>query len=196
MPAIPSFTGSTPPERGIFEIGHIHAARSLRRTLRQTRYHATLNRDLAAVIAGCADRPETWINPTLTRLYLNLHARGHCHSVELWDGHDLIGGLFGVTLGSAFFGETMFSRRRDASKLVLLWLDDHLLRSGFTLFDTQYLTPHLASMGGQEISRDDYRRRLRRALHQHAAFGILPLPDAATLSARLQLRSQPTTQMS
>lgn len=185
-----------PPARGIFPVGGVHASRSLLRTLRQTRFRVTTNLDLSAVIQGCSDRAETWLNEPLTALYLRLHETGHCHSVELWEDETLVGGLFGVTLGSAFFGETMFSRRPNASKLALLWLDDHLLRSGFELFDTQYLTPHLASMGGQQVSRHEYRRRLRKAIAHEAQFGELPFPDAAELLQRLQRRSQPTTQIS
>ncbi len=170
-----------PTERGVLPIGAVHASRSLRRALRHCTWGVTLNRDFPAVIAGCADRAETWINAPLTELYSELRRRGHAHSIELWDGTDLVGGVFGVTLGAAFFGESMFSRAENASKLALLWLSSHLQRCGFKLFDTQYPTKHLTSMGGQAISRAEYRRRLERALALPADFMAHPPPDAAQL---------------
>lgn len=170
-----------PTERGVLPIGQLHASRSLRRALRRCPWDVTLNRDFPGVIAGCAARPETWINAPLTNLYKDLFRRDHAHSIELWDGLDLVGGVFGVTLGAAFFGESMFSRAPNASKLALLWLSSHLRRCGFTLFDTQYPTAHLTSMGGQTISRNEYRRRLDRALLKAADFRAHPLPDAAQL---------------
>lgn len=174
-----------PSERGVLPIGQIHASHNLRRVLRRCTWEVVLNRDLPGVIAGCANRPETWINAPLTDLYHELHRRGHAHSIELWDGTDLVGGVFGVTLGAAFFGESMFSRAENASKLALVWLSSHLKRCGFTLFDTQYTTAHLTSMGGHAISRAEYRRQLEQALSQHADFMAHPLPSAAQLSQEI-----------
>lgn len=159
-----------PTERGVLPVGGVHASRSLRRVLRRSTWQVTVNRDFTAVIEGCADRRETWINAPLTNLYKELQRRGHAHSIEIWDGSELVGGVFGVTLGAAFFGESMFSRVPNASKLALLWLSYHLQHCGFTLFDTQYPTAHLASMGGQTISRAEYRRRLMLALSHEADF--------------------------
>jgi leucyl/phenylalanyl-tRNA--protein transferase len=131
------------------------------------------------VVAGCADRPETWINPTLAVLYADLHRRGAAHSLEVWRDGALVGGVFGVASGAAFFGESMFSRATDASKIALAWLVDRLRAGGFALFDTQFLTPHLASLGAIEIPRADYHRRLDAALAGSAAFdppGYAPSP--------------------
>ena len=133
----------------------------------------------AQVVACCADRPETWINATIFQLYKALHARGQAHSVEVWDDAELVGGVYGVTLGAAFFGESMFSTRTDASKLALAYLVDRLRVGGFCMFDVQFLTDHLASLGAVEISRAEYRKRLRVALQDSADFhaqGPVPTP--------------------
>lgn len=166
-----------PPFRGILPIGRVHASRSLRRSLRRESWSASINQDFSAVLAGCAHRDETWINPPLIRLYHQLHQMGHAHSLEVWKEGALAGGVFGLTIAGAFFGESMFSRQSNGSKLALLWLSDHLKRCGFALCDTQFLTPHLASMGGQEITRDDYRQRLAYSL------GLSPAPFSADLPA-------------
>ncbi|MCO0612163.1 leucyl/phenylalanyl-tRNA--protein transferase [Lutimaribacter sp. EGI FJ00015] len=159
-----------PRRRGIMPLDGFKAARSLRRAVRRKDYQVSLNRDFAGVVDGCADREETWISDRIRTLYLSLFDLGHAHSLELWDasGQRLIGGVYGVTLGRAFFGESMFSRRRDASKIALLYLVDHLRRCGFALFDTQFLTAHLASLGGVEITRAEYRARLAEALEGDA----------------------------
>ncbi|SDD21075.1 leucyl/phenylalanyl-tRNA--protein transferase [Paracoccus isoporae] len=177
-----------PAERGILPVGGVHMSRSMRRALRQSGWSATLNRDFAGVIAGCAAREETWINDTLFALYLELHEMGHAHSLEMRDeGGALIGGVFGLTLGGAFFGESMFSARRNASKAALLWLSAHLDGCGFTLFDTQYPTDHLQSMGGQTMPRHAYRRALARAIRLEVAIDSRPLPDRqAVLQASTQ----------
>ena len=129
------------------------------------------------VMAGCADREETWINDEIRQLYRALFDRGAAHSIEVWEGDALVGGVYGVTLGAAYCGESMFSRRADASKVALAWLVDHLNRCGFTLFDTQFLTPHLASLGGQEITRAAYHRLLAGALEKEADFNAVALPE-------------------
>lgn len=167
-----------PRLRGVIGLDHFHISRSLRRAILRGDYSVTLDRAFAAVVDGCADRAETWINAELRDSYLDLHRLGHAHSIEVWDtGGDLIGGVYGVTLGAAFFGESMFSRRTDASKIALAWLVCHLRRCGFMLFDTQFLTRHLASLGAVEIPRAAYRKRLKAALEAQADFGATPLPD-------------------
>ncbi len=140
------------------------------------------------MVRGCAAREETWINATILSLYEALHARGDAHSLEVWDGEELVGGVYGVTLGAAFFGESMFSRRTDASKIALAWLVDRLRAGGFTLFDTQFLTPHLASLGAIEISRAQYHRMLAEALMREARFD--PPGYAPTAYSVSQRRSQ------
>lgn len=159
-----------PRRRGIFPLEGFHISSSLAAHIRRGNYRITTDTDFAGVLAGCADRPETWINAEITALYLALHHMGHAHSLEVWSGDDLIGGVYGVTLGAAFFGESMFSRRTNASKTALAYLV-HRLRAGeFTLFDTQFLTPHLASLGAVEITRAQYQLRLADALRQQATF--------------------------
>ena len=160
-----------PRHRAIIPLDAFHMSRSLRRTLRSGRFQVTRDRDFAGVIAGCADRPETWINGEIERAMLALHASGHAHSVEVWDsdGGALVGGIYGVRLGRAFFGESMFSRRTDASKVALAWLVARLKVGGFTLLDCQFMTDHLASLGAVSVSRADYVALLSAALGGGAA---------------------------
>ena len=132
--------------------------------------------DIMGVIEGCADRAETWISDKIAGLYEELHDAGFAHSVEVRDETGLIGGVYGVALGGAFFGESMFSRRTDASKIALAWLVAHLGNGGFRLFDTQFLTSHLASLGGIEVSRAEYRSLLAEALAYPADFTTPALP--------------------
>ena len=153
-----------PQRRGVFPLDGFHVSRSLARRIRRGGYEARLDGDFAAVLAGCADRSPTWINRDLTACYLELHARGMAHSLEIRDAEGLAGGVFGITIGAAFFGESMFSRRTDASKLALAHLVHRLRVGGFVLFDTQFLTAHLQSLGAVEIARTDYRAQLARAL--------------------------------
>ncbi|TNF57473.1 MAG: leucyl/phenylalanyl-tRNA--protein transferase [Rhodobacteraceae bacterium] len=159
-----------PKRRGVMPLEGFHISRSLRRSLRSTGYRIAINEDFQAVVDGCADRSETWINAEIRRLYLDLHRMGRAHSLEVWTDGELAGGVYGVALGAAFFGESMFSRRRDASKIALAHLVDRLRRGGFTLFDTQFLTAHLASLGGIEISRALYQTQLAHALDRRADF--------------------------
>ncbi|MBK1634599.1 leucyl/phenylalanyl-tRNA--protein transferase [Rhodovulum adriaticum] len=174
-----------PRLRGILPLDGFHISRSLRHTLRRAPFTIRTDTDFAGVVRGCADREETWINATIFDLYAALHAMGHAHSLEVWEGDTLVGGVYGVALGGAFFGESMFSRRTDASKVALAYLVDRLRQGGFTLFDTQFLTDHLASLGGIEISRDDYRARLAAALKVRAGFHWAgPLPSPETLLQR------------
>lgn len=157
-----------PLRRGIFPLDGFHLSRSLARRIRRGEYHVSFDHDFAGVLQGCADRAETWINPEISDSYQALHRLGHAHSVEVWQGSTLAGGVYGVVLGAAFFGESMFSRRTDASKIALAYLIDRLRLTGFQLFDTQFLTAHLASLGAVEITRAEYRRRLEKALNGSA----------------------------
>jgi leucyl/phenylalanyl-tRNA---protein transferase len=159
-----------PRRRGIMPLDGFHTSRTLRRRILRCGWDVRVDTDFAGVLAGCADRPETWINGPIFALYRALYDAGHAHSLELWEGDTLVGGVYGVTLGQAFFGESMFSRRTDASKVALAYLVHRLHAGGFTLFDTQFLTPHLASLGGLEITRGEYRRRLSLALQGAADF--------------------------
>ena len=170
-----------PRKRGIFPLNSFHISRSLSRHIRQSKYTIRTNSDFSGVVQGCADREETWINPEIFRLYTDLHDLGFAHSLEVWDGNSLIGGVYGVAIGAAFFGESMFSRRTNASKTALAYLIHRLNAGGFTLFDTQFLTPHLASLGAVEIPRAEYRRRLENALATTANFtpdGYCPSPES------------------
>jgi len=159
-----------PRKRGLLPLDKFHISRSLHRRLRAWGCTVRTDCDFAGVLDGCADRPETWISARIRALYLDLHTMGHAHSLEIWDGPDLVGGTYGVVLGSAFFGESMFSRRTDASKIALAYLVHRLRAGGFTLFDTQFLTPHLASLGGIEVSRSAYHRLLQPAMESNATF--------------------------
>lgn len=166
-----------PIARGIFPLDGFHISKSLRRTILKTPFEMRFNTDFAGVVAGCAEREETWINETIFDLYMQLHAAGYAVSQEVWDGDVLVGGVYGVVLGSAFFGESMFSRRTDASKLALVYLIDRLRQTGFTLFDTQFITPHLASLGAIEIPRKQYLERLKVAISHSANIHVLPHPQ-------------------
>jgi len=177
-----------PRRRGVFPLDGFRISRSLARAIRRMDYRITVNRDFAGVVDACADRPETWINAEIARLYHDLHEMGHAHSLEVTADGKLIGGVYGVAYGAAFFGESMFSRRRDGSKIALAWLVHRLNAAGFTLFDTQFLTPHLASLGAIEISRAAYHAQLREAVRKEADFAAPPVPrDAQEI---LQRRSQ------
>lgn len=175
-----------PQRRGVFPLENFHISRSLARHILRCGWDIRIDTDFAGVVAGCAGRPETWINAEITDLYLALNRAGFAHSLEVWDGADLIGGVYGVTLGAAFFGESMFSRRTNASKTALAWLVHRLRAGGFQLFDTQFLTPHLASLGAVEISRAVYHRRLEKAVQAQASFtpaGYQPLPSSVAAGA-------------
>lgn len=177
-----------PKRRGIMPLDGFHISRSLARRMRQGGYSVSIDRDFAGVVDGCADRAETWINDEIRSLYLTLHRLGRAHSLEVWEGPEaggeLIGGVYGVVLGAAYFGESMFSRRTDASKIALAYLVDRLRLGGFRLFDTQFLTSHLASLGGVEIPRAAYQRMLREAIDQDADFTAAPIPSAQDVIQR------------
>ena len=157
-----------PKKRGILPLDQFHLSRSLAKTVRSDRYTVTVNKAFSEVVAHCAEatarRPDTWINPEIEAAYAELHRRGYAHSVEAWQNGELVGGLYGVRLGAAFFGESMFSRARDASKVALAHLVARLRVGGFKLLDCQFLTEHLASLGTIEIGRDAYVALLDKAL--------------------------------
>lgn len=157
-----------PKQRGILPLDRFHLSRSLARTLRRESFALTANADFPAVLRCCAeatpDRPGTWINRQIEQAYIGLHRTGHAHSLECWHEGRLVGGLYGVVLGGAFFGESMFSRMTDASKVALAHLVARLRIGGFRLLDCQFITPHLASLGAIEIERDDYVALLDAAL--------------------------------
>lgn len=174
-----------PRLRGVIPLDGYHISRSTAKTIRSGRFTITYDFDFTGVVEGCAERDETWINDILTSLYTQLHAAGRAHSIEVWRGNALVGGVFGITLGGAFFGESMFSRERDASKVALAYLVDRLAVGGFSLFDTQFITPHLASLGALEIPRAQYRRYLSDALSLDASFDRQgAVPDAYSLLQR------------
>lgn len=165
-----------PRRRGVIPLDGFRISRSLARRLRRDDYTVTVNAAFVGVLDACADRAETWINAPIRQTCLDLHARGEAHSLEVWQDGALSGGVYGLSLGRAFCGESMFSRRTDASKVALAWLVDRLNRAGFTLFDVQFLTSHLASLGAKEISRQNYRSQLKNALQGDADFMAATLP--------------------
>ena len=164
-----------PRRRGTLPLNGFRLSRSLAKHMRKTPHSVRLNLDFAAVVDACADRDETWINAEIRALYIALHQMGHAHSLEIWQDETLIGGVYGVVLGGAFFGESMFSRQINGSKMALVYLVDHLRQTGFSLFDTQFLTDHLASLGAIEISRAEYHLKLEIALEQSADITARPL---------------------
>jgi leucyl/phenylalanyl-tRNA---protein transferase len=171
-----------PRRRGILPLDAVHVARRLRRAVRQQIFEIRCDSAFEDVIRACAEpsekRPNTWINDEIVRLYAALFARGAAHSVECWRDGKLVGGLYGVSLGAAFFGESMFSRESEASKVALVHLVARLRLGGFRLLDTQFLTPHLARFGAIEITRRHYHRLLAEALTYRAVFPSA-LPDGA-----------------
>lgn len=181
-----------PPLRGVLDLDRFHLPRRLARTVRAERFRITVNRAFDAVIRACAqpreNRPRTWINDEIIALYCGLHRINHAHSIECWQGEELVGGLYGVSLQAAFFGESMFSSRRDASKVALAHLVARLKTGRFKLLDTQFLTPHLRQFGAMELPRAAYHRRLRAALAANAEFQGLPaeLSGASVLQSITQ----------
>lgn len=159
-----------PDPRAIIPLDTFHVPRSLARTIRRGRHEVRIDTDFAAVMEACAEREETWISDQIIRAYTQLYRLGLAHSVETWQEGELTGGLYGVSLGGAFFGESMFSRRTDASKVALVALVEQLRARGYQLLDTQYITSHLARFGTVEISRAAYLRRLRAALQVDCTF--------------------------
>jgi leucyl/phenylalanyl-tRNA---protein transferase len=180
-----------PEMRGVIPLDGFRISSRLKRTVRSDTFIVTANRAFKAVIAGCAapqaGRDETWINKRIRDLYLGLHETGHCHSVEVWQEDQLVGGLYGVSLGRAFFGESMFHCVRDASKVALVHLVARLIAGGFELLDTQYVTDHLRSFGAVEIPRRRYSALLDKAIKGEADFAQLPVDRAIGGAQALQI---------
>jgi leucyl/phenylalanyl-tRNA---protein transferase len=194
-----------PRRRGLLPLDAFHEPRSLRKVVRSGRFEIRASTAFESVIRACAEprpeRPRTWLNDELIALYCALHRRGHAHSVECFGGDRLVGGLYGVSLGAAFFGESMFTHERDASKVALVALVARLRAGGYRLLDTQFITDHLRQFGAIEISRESYRRRLRAALEAEATFYsdsgpvVSASPWAAFAGSSIG-STQSTTQMS
>jgi len=168
-----------PQQRGILLLDQVHVPRRLARTIRQGVYDVRIDTNFEAVIEGCATpnpgRRTTWINRKIRGLYRELFDTGYCHTVETWQGKNLVGGLYGVALGGAFFGESMFSTARDASKVALIYLCARLIHGGFSLLDTQFVTEHLKQFGTMEIDRAEFHKQLERSLAHEADFLGLPV---------------------
>jgi leucyl/phenylalanyl-tRNA--protein transferase len=153
-----------PDPRAILPLDKFHVSRSLRKVLKENLFSVTHTQDFNQVISGCAARAETWISSEFIRAYEELHLMGHAHSVEVWSGDQLVGGVYGVQIGGAFFAESMFSKKDNASKVALYDLTSHLRKNGFLLLEIQFLTPHLTSLGAIEIPDSDYMTILKNAL--------------------------------
>ena len=167
----------SPQLRGIIPLDNFHISTSLRKTLKTHPYSVKVDTDFAATVEGCAtagtDRDSTWINPAIRKLYGALFDRGFVHTVEVWDGAEIVGGLYGVSIGAAFFGESMFHRRTDCSKIAMAHLLRRLKAGNYRLLDTQFITDHLRTFGGIEIPREDYELRLADALGHEADWGAI-----------------------
>ena len=155
----------SPDPRGVLPINDYHVPRTARAELKRNGFVVHMNRAFGQVVRACAARRETWITREIISSYELLHKMGYAHSIEAWNGDELAGGRYGVSIGGAFFGESMFSAESGGSKAALIWLMDHLRERGFLLHDTQWTTPHLAMFGGKEIPREEYLRLLERAVH-------------------------------
>jgi leucyl/phenylalanyl-tRNA--protein transferase len=176
----PSIHWVEPRFRGIIPFEALHLSKSLTKTLRSNRFEIRVDHDFDGVISGCATRPGgTWINQRIKLLYGQLFERGLVHTVEVYQDRKLVGGIYGVSIGAAFFGESMFHRVTDASKVALAHLVARLIYGQYELLDTQFLTPHLATLGGIEIPRDDYQTRLTKAIVERADFTALDPQDHA-----------------
>ena len=184
-----------PELRGILPLDGFHLPKRLLRTVLSGPYEVTSNRAFAPVIAGCAaaapGREDTWINTDIERLFYELHRQGHAHSIETWHEGRLVGGLYGVSLGGVFFGESMFSTARDASKVALVHLVARMRLGGYSLLDTQFVTSHLAQFGTIEVPRDTYKALLASAVQASASSPAAP--EAATLAAEIRLLHRPET---
>ena len=193
-----------PRRRGVLPLHQFHQPKSLRKAIRRGQFEIRIDSDFAQVIEACAEvraeRPRTWLNDELIALYRALHRRGYAHSVETWADGRLVGGLYGVSLGAAFFGESMFTRERDASKVALVALVERLRAGGYRLLDTQFVTDHLRQFGALEIAREQYHRELRRALAVPAVFysdaGAVVSGTPWTASVDAMASAQSTSQMS
>lgn len=159
-----------PDPRAILPLDGFRASRSLLKSIRQKKFRISVDEAFEAVIDGCADRSETWINAEIRTAFVELHHLGHTHSVEVWMGDRLVGGTYGLALRGAFFAESMFHRETDASKAALFGLVNHMIANEMTLLEVQFITPHLASLGATEISSADYMERLGQALRRPVTF--------------------------
>ncbi len=170
----PSVFWVDPDFRGVIPLDEFHLSRRLARTVRSGKFQISVDQAFDSVIRKCSERTphreESWINDSIIEVYGELHRRGDAHSVECWSGETLIGGLYGVSLGAAFFGESMFSRASDASKVALVHLIERLRAGGYTLLDTQFVTEHLSTFGAVELPRGTYLEHLRAALEREATF--------------------------
>jgi leucyl/phenylalanyl-tRNA--protein transferase len=169
-PSDGSISWYSPDPRAIIPLDQFRVSRSLRRVVTRRDFEVLHDTAFSEVIRSCADRPETWISADVMAVYADLHRRGVAHSVETWKGGRLVGGLYGLAIGGAFFGESMFSTVSDASKVALVHLVNHLSAQGFLLLDAQFSTPHLASFGTVEVSREEYLRMLATALAADVKF--------------------------
>ena len=166
----------SPDPRAIIPLDTFHVPHGLKRTLKKTKFEIRIDTAFEAVMRACAQRDETWINDVIVASYVNLHREGHAHSVEAWLGEKLVGGLYGVSIGGAFFGESMFHRVTDASKIAMAHLVERLNAGGYRLLDTQFVTDHLKSLGGIEIPREIYEVQLADALTHKGDFFALERP--------------------
>lgn len=180
-----------PEKRGQLSIEHIHIAHSLKKALRKHPFEIRINNDFDAVIRACAEptetRPETWINTQILNVFCELHRRGHAHSIECWKNDTLVGGLYGLAIGGAFFGESMFSRATNASKIALIHTIARLWKGGFTLFDTQFVNEHLKQFDVYELLHLDYKTQLDQALKIKASF-FPDMPQGQILDEYLAMR--------
>ncbi len=160
----------SPEQRGIIPLDGFNISRSLRQTIRKKKFAVRINSNFEATIRACAEREDVWISETIIQSYLRLHKLGRAHSVECWNNEKLVGGLYGVAIGGAFFGESMFSRMTDASKVALIYLVKRMNERGFILLDVQYSTPHLLSLGCIEIPHLEYMQRLQKAVQLNCHF--------------------------
>ena len=184
-----------PKERGIIPLVDFHIPKSLRKALRRSAFTVRIDTAFEEVISGCAesssDREDTWINQKIVELFYDLFEAGLAHSVEVWDDDELVGGLYGLAMGAVFFGESMFTRRDNASKIALCYLVALMKTGGYLLLDTQFITEHLKQFGAIEISHDDYMQQLDAALKKMARFG--PIPDQSEIERLLFSQSKTHT---
>jgi leucyl/phenylalanyl-tRNA--protein transferase len=164
----------SPEVRGVIPLNKFHISKSLRRSIVKRDYKIKINTDFLGVIKNCADRSESWINSDILKAYSDLFNLGFCHSIEVWDNDDLIGGIYGLAIKRAFFGESMFSKRPNASKIALAYLVSRLRYGGFLLFDVQFQSEHLKTLGAIEVLKANYQDLLKNALEGHANFFLQP----------------------
>lgn len=181
-----------PEMRGQLSITDIHIPRRLLETVKKAPFEICINADFEAVLRGCAEptpkRPETWINASIFKVFCDLHERGHAHSVECWEDDKLVGGIYGLAIGGAFFGESMFSRMRDASKIALLHMVARLWKGGFTLLDTQFVNEHIKQFGAYELPHDEYKKYLEDAVKAEGDFLLSGLSQEKIMDNYLAMR--------